>query len=164
MLGRCRRPSFLFGPVWTQLVSSSSSENLIHRVGRVGRSGRSAQAFVLAANEPEKVWFHRCKKPTSCQNEDTCAIWINEWGLFEKSEKKLHGVFERVQFPSYGCGQASVRSAGEREYQQVLARRTKHLQPATRRLGNLEDAAQFYYISNLRANQRKFPPGKTTPE
>ncbi|KII71621.1 ATP-dependent RNA helicase DDX1 [Thelohanellus kitauei] len=63
--------------------------NYVHMIGRVGRAERfddftqrMGLAINLVASFPEKVWYHKCQRP-SCNNAAThdrggCCIWYNE--------------------------------------------------------------------------------------
>lgn len=68
----------------------------------------------------------------------------------ERIERRLSGACERVTEPDFGYGQAAPCAVAEQEYQRRLSVRASALVSTSRRLANLERAAQFSYLAQLK--------------
>ncbi|KAJ8908713.1 hypothetical protein NDN08_005418 [Rhodosorus marinus] len=120
-----------------------STHKFVHRVGRIGRNNRRGKAFVIASPNKEKVWYHTCRKGHStCKNIDRCTRWMDEANSLEKIDRELGGVLKYVDDQQGGTA-ATGRTVTVPDLYHL------HTLPATRRLAELERAAQLSYLSYL---------------
>lgn len=144
-------------PFLVNVTLPDKSENYVHRVGRVGRAERLGLAVSLVAAQKEAVWYHTCKNPKNgvCSNRKLidaggCVMWYNESKLLTEIEQRLKGQVEELgpelrrkdsKPQMYGA------RVGEEDISAETAKRIEQLQPAVRKLVEMEEDAQALFFS-----------------
>lgn len=87
-------------PFVIQVTLPDDKANYIHRIGRVGRAERMGLAISLVATEPEKVWYHICKR-SNCSNTKLverggCCKWFDELAMLAEIEEHLKCSIQEI--------------------------------------------------------------------
>lgn len=88
-------------PFVIQVTLPDEKANYVHRIGRVGRAERMGLAISLVATEPEKVWYHSCRK-RECSNtrlveKGGCCKWFDELGMLADIEEHLKCTIDGIE-------------------------------------------------------------------
>lgn len=88
-------------PFVIQVTLPDEKANYVHRIGRVGRAERMGLAISLVATEPEKVWYHSCRKK-ECSNtrlveRGGCCKWFDELEMLSDIEDHLKCTIESIE-------------------------------------------------------------------
>lgn len=148
-------------PFLVNLSLPDRSENYIHRVGRVGRAERLGLAISLVSAQKEAVWYHTCNKAKGgiCKNRKLvgvggCVMWQNESKSLIEIEDRLKGRIEQLgedfrRKDAKAAPRIYGSRVGEEEVSIETAKHIEQLQPAVRRLVELEEKSQVLFFSFL---------------
>lgn len=87
-------------PFVIQVTLPDEKANYVHRIGRVGRAERMGLAISLVATEPEKVWYHNCRR-RECNNtrlveKGGCCKWFDELEMLAEIEDHLKSTIDSI--------------------------------------------------------------------
>lgn len=87
-------------PFVIQVTLPDEKANYVHRIGRVGRAERMGLAISLVATEPEKVWYHNCRKKecfnTRLVDKGGCCKWFDELAMLGEIEDHLKCSIQEI--------------------------------------------------------------------
>lgn len=164
-------------PCIINMTLPDKSEDYIHRVGRVGRAEARGLAISFVSTVPEKVWYCTVKglkpwlKPDRKNTKTTAekgghTVWQEEWKMLQDVEARLnlevpklspgdfslpYEIAARMHSQSGSLGGEAKygqnRSGIEAEFARDVAKRAQALQPALRKLSELEHQAQASFFA-----------------